>query len=315
MKRIASAAAMTRVRAVRLTWSACAAWLELADEEDDDALEDEEGRAQRGQERAAAGPLQHPHRHLLDPQPLAHRQLQRLDLGEVGRVVLAEQRHHAAVGGAHAAGRVGEALAGRQGEEQAEDVDADLAGEGRLVVLALELGARQRLGLLRITGADHEVGAVGLHLGKDPRDLGGRMLAVGVQVGTEVVALAQRVEVAGLQRRAEALVEGQRRDQHAGRLGPRRGRVGRPVVDDEDVGAGQVGADVGDHGVDRRLLVPGRDEDESPHGEGGDCSMGSGHGSRPQPFCEDCVRDSSWRAATRIPGRSPKLHASECASG
>ena len=54
--------------------------------------------------------------------PCAHRPLQRLDLGEVGRVAVAEQRHHPAVGGAHAAGRVGEALPGGEAEEEAEDV-------------------------------------------------------------------------------------------------------------------------------------------------------------------------------------------------
>ena len=288
MKRIASAAAMIRVCAVRLTWSACAARivsalivpspprarrsslrlgvarLELADQDHDQALEDEEGRAQRGEERGAAGPLEHPHRHLLDPQSLAHRQLQRLDLGEVGRVVLAEELHHPAVGGAHAAGRVGEALAGRQGEEDAEDVDPDPPGPGRAVVLALGLGAGQRLGLLRVARADHQVGAVGFDLGQEARHLGGRVLAVGVEVGAAVVALAQRPEVAGLQRRAEPLVEGHRRDQDAGGARPLGGRVGRAVVDDEDVGRGQVGADVGDHRVDRGLLVPGRDEDESP---------------------------------------------------
>ena len=207
--------------------------LELADQQHDEALEDEEGRAQRGQEGAAAGPLQHPHRHLLDPQPLAHRQLQRLDLGEVGRVVLAEQAHHPAVGGAHAAGRVGEALARRQGQEEAEDAGADPPREGRLVVVALGL----RCVRVAVARADHQVGAVGFDLLQQARDLGGRVLAVGVEVGAEVVALAQRVEVAGLQRRAEPLVEGQGGDEDARLARPRRGRVGRAVVDDEDVGA------------------------------------------------------------------------------
>ena len=91
------------------------------------------------------------------------------------------------------------------------------------------------------------------------------MLAVGVEVGAAVVALAQRVEVAGLQGRAEPLVEGQRGDQRAGLARPRGGRVGRAVVDDEQVGPGHVLADVADHLGDRGLLVPGRNEDESSH--------------------------------------------------
>jgi hypothetical protein len=60
-----------------------------------------------------------------------------------------------------------------------------------------------------VAGADHQVGAVGGHLGEQAGDLLGRVLAVGVEVGAGVVAVTQRVEVAGLQRRPEALVEGQ----------------------------------------------------------------------------------------------------------
>ena len=91
------------------------------------------------------------------------------------------------------------------------------------------------------------------------------MLPVGVEVGAEVIALAQRVEVAGLQRRSQALVEGQRGDGGARLAGPRGGLVGRAVVDDEHVGAGQALAHVGDHGGDRVGLVPGGDEDQRPH--------------------------------------------------
>ena len=106
---------------------------------------------------------------------------------------------------------------------------------------------------------------VGFDLVQQPRDLDRRMLAVGVEVGAAVVALAQGVEVAGLQRRPQALVEGQGGDEDAALAGARRGRVGRAVVDDEDVGAGDVLAHVGDDGGQRGLLVPGGDEDESPH--------------------------------------------------
>ncbi len=38
------------------------------------------------------------------------------------------------------------------------------------------------------------------------------MLAVGVQVGTGLVALTQRIEISGLECRAQALVEGKRGD-------------------------------------------------------------------------------------------------------
>ena len=197
--------------------------------------------------------------------PCAHRELQRLDLGEVGRVVLAEQRHHPPVRRPHAARRVGEALPRRQGEEEAEDAGPDPPRERRLVVVASSGLAPPPPAAVAVARADHQVGAVGVDLLQQPRHLGRRVLAVGVEVRAEVVALAQRVEVAGLQRRPEALVEGQRGDQRAGLARPRRGRVGRAVVDDEHVGPGQALAHVGDHLRDRGLLVPGRDEDQRPH--------------------------------------------------
>ena len=168
MKARASTAAMIRVCEVRWTLGSVAASAsaahrsastcarpELPDHQHDQPLEDEEGRAQRGQEGGPAGALQHPHRHLLDPQALAHGELQRLDLGEVGRVALAEQRHHPPVRRPHAAGRVGEALPRRQGEEEAEDAGADPPRERRLVVVALGFAG------FAVARADHQVGAVG----------------------------------------------------------------------------------------------------------------------------------------------------------
>ena len=230
MKKIAITAATIRVCEVRWTWvvspaasgqgphrsaSACRGrnW---PTSRTTTPLKMKKAERTRGEEGAAAGPLQHPHRHLLDPQPLAHRQLQRLDLGEVGRVVLAEQRHHPAVGRPHAAGRVGEALPRRQGEEEAEDAGPDPPREGRPVVVAWPTTAPDRGSASRSPGRRGR-----LHLGEQARHLLGRVLAVGVEVGAGVVALAQRVEVAGLQRRAEALVEGQGGDQGAGLARPR----------------------------------------------------------------------------------------------
>jgi len=106
---------------------------------------------------------------------------------------------------------------------------------------------------------------VGLDLRQQARHLCRRVLAVGVEVGAAVVALAQGIEVARLQRRAEPLVEGEGGDEDAALARPRRRRVGRAVVDDEDVGPWEVLADVGDDRGDRGLLVPGRDEDKSSH--------------------------------------------------
>ena len=232
---------------------------ELTDGEDDQALEDEEGGAQRREEGATPRPGQHPHRELLDPQPLADRELQRLDLREVRRVALPEQRHHPPVGGSHAAGRVGESLSGRGAEEEAEDVRADPPGDRRTVVLA----ARRRG--IAVAGADHQVGPVFGDLLEQPHHLDRRVLAVGVEVGAEVIAVAQGVQVAGLKRRPESLVEGQRCDDRPGLAGELGGGVLGAVVDHEDVGVGEAAVDPGDDGRDRALLVQRRDEDERSH--------------------------------------------------
>ncbi len=276
MKTIAIAAARIRVCEVRWTFGSCAAassdrvhrsastrrgrnWPTSSTIS---ALEDEEGRAQRRQEGAAAGPLQHPHRHLLHPQPLPHRQLQRLDLGEVRRVVLAEQRHHPPVGRPHPARRVGEALPRRQRQEEAEDAGADPPRDRRPVVVALRL----RRAALAVARPDHQVGPPRRHLLQQPRHLRRRVLAVGVEVGAAVVALAQRVEVAGLQRRPQPLVEGQRGDERARLARPRarsrRSSRRRPRARRRP---GRCLAHVPDHLRDRVLLVPGRDEDQRSH--------------------------------------------------
>ncbi len=84
-------------------------------------------------------------------------------------------------------------------------------------------------------------------------------------MGTEVVALAPRMQVAGLQGGAEPLVEGQRRDQGTGRARLCSRLISRAVVDHKHVCCGHVLAHVGDHGGDGALLVPGWDEDQCPH--------------------------------------------------
>ena len=66
------------------------------------------------------------------------------------------------------------------------------------------------------------------------------MLAVGVDLHRDVVAVAQRVAVAGAHGAADAEVEGQPAHQRAGGRGPLGGGVAGAVVDDEDVDAGQA---------------------------------------------------------------------------
>jgi hypothetical protein len=126
-----------------------------------------------------------------------------------------------------------------------------------------------------VTRPDHQVGAVGDDLVEQADDLLRWVLAVGVEVGAGVVAVAERVEVAGLQRRPQALVEGQRGDHRARLARPLGGGVAGAVVDDEHVGLGQRLPHPGDHRGDRGLLVPGGDEDERPHGSILPCGHGN----------------------------------------
>src|SRR2546423_224939 len=103
MKAIARIAAMIRACEVRRTTGSAAirpaitsALLadprpELPDQQHDQGLEDVVGGADRSEEGAALGAREHPHRQLLDPQALKHGALHGLDLGELGRISLAEQ--------------------------------------------------------------------------------------------------------------------------------------------------------------------------------------------------------------------------------
>ena len=65
-------------------------------------------------------------------------------------------------------------------------------------------------------GADHDVG--GVEPLEQPREVARVVLAVGVDLHRDVVAVAQGVAVAGAHRAAHAEVEGQRADRRAGRL-------------------------------------------------------------------------------------------------
>ncbi len=109
----------------------------------------------------------------------------------------------------------------------------------------------------------------------EPRDETGEVahvvLAVAVDLDHDVVAVAQRVRVARAHGPADP--EGERQGEHdgPGRGGDGGGRVARVVVDDHDVGTGDVGVHGGHDLTDAGRLVECGDHDEqSTRGAGAD---------------------------------------------
>ena len=108
-------------------------------------------------------------------------------------------------------------------------------------------------------------GDVGVSLPNDlekARQLVHGMLAVGVDPADVRVRIRLRVGVAGGDPLLQPTVLSER--EHFGSVRARHGGrpVRRAVVDDEDVGLRQPGAQLVEHGREIRLLVPGGDEDE-----------------------------------------------------
>jgi hypothetical protein len=158
---------------------------------------------------------------------------------------------------AEAALGIGDVLAHDAGEEGGhEPVDeAAEAGHGGDVAHAV---------------ADED-GAVGAFVGlQEGGDVGGGVLAVGVEGDGEIVAVFAGVVEAGLEGGALALVVDVLEDGGAGFGGDLGGVVGGAVVDDDHVGA--VVEDFADDGADVLLLLVGGDEDAGFQG-------GLGHGS------------------------------------
>ena len=90
------------------------------------------------------------------------------------------------------------------------------------------------------------------------------MLAVGVDLDGDVVAVAHRVSVTRAHGTADTEVERQSAHQGPGHPRPLGGPVDRPVVNDQDVETGVGLANFGQgrhHGV---LLVPRGNDDQDP---------------------------------------------------
>ena len=193
----------------------------------------------------------HPHRHLVDPQPVRVQHQDRLDLGVVVRVVAREQLDPAPVRHPEAGGRIADPLAADRGQDDREDQVADPAAERHLVAGIAAVAA----------AADHvRLVARGLELGQQIAQVGGLVLAVSVDLGGDVVGVPERVLEAGLHRAADPGVEGMAQDDRAAVLGLGRGLVGRAVVDHHDVEVGGVAADLAHHAAHHPLLVVGGDD-------------------------------------------------------
>jgi hypothetical protein len=108
---------------------------------------------------------------------------------------------------------VREALAVDAAHRPPEDVDPEAAERA-----GAELGAGD-VALLREAAPDNQVGPVAPGRLEDAGQLGGRVLAVGVEMGEVGEAVVSGVPIAGLQSGPEADVEGEDRHFHAGDAG------------------------------------------------------------------------------------------------
>ena len=228
----------------------------------------------------------------------------RLDLRVVVRVVGCEQADAEPVHGPEARGRVGDALAHDHRDECREDPDSDPAAEGASVVAVSDEA-----------GADDHVRAPVDDRLQQRRDLVRIVLAVAVDLHGEVEAVLERVLVAGLDRAADPEVEGEPDDPRARLGGEPGGRVGRAVVDDEDLEFRVDRADLAHDGGDRAGLVVRRHDRQPAHSGGAALAPAAPRaaGAVPGESCK-AVEPSGWiRRPTRT--RSPARSASAAVPG
>jgi hypothetical protein len=163
--------------------------------------------------------------------------------GVVFGIPVGEGVDDALVGGAEAAGAVGDVFAGHGADEAAQDPAAEEAGD-TLAVLA---------GFFK-AGADDQVGVGVDEVVDEAKDFGGAVLAVAVNLDGDIVTVAGGVAVAGLHGPADAEVEGEA-DDGSTRGDLLDGVVGGAVVDDQDVKIREGAVQVADELADGFALV------------------------------------------------------------
>src|SRR6185369_13080631 len=170
-------------------------------------------------------PAAHQHRHLHDAQPASGRRDDRFHLGVVVGVVAGEQLDGLLAVAAETGGGVLDGVTGEKLDQAVKDPGAEPAGDPHLV--AAGQGAR----------ADDQVGLAPPDQLGDLEDLVAAVLAVAVELDGEVVApLAGELE-AGLDRAADAQVEGVGNHVRAQLFGHQGGVVARAVVHHQQVAA------------------------------------------------------------------------------
>jgi hypothetical protein len=206
--------------------------------------------------------LAHAHRELGDFKTGAVQQQNGLRLGIIFGVPMRESVDDFFVGGAEAGGTVGDEQAAEHVEDGFEQPRAEAAHDRLVIMPGLEKAR-----------ADDEVAIAAGEVIDEFDDFGRAVLSVAVDLDGDVVAVQCGVAVAGLHRAANAEVEGQR-DDDGGRGDAFGGVVGRAIIDDEDVVAGQSAGEAVDESVDRSALIE-RGNDREAAKFGGGCGHGT----------------------------------------
>ena len=179
---------------------------QLAREQREADRDDQLDGAAAAERRLAVLALAHVHRHLDQPELGVGDADERLDLRRLAHVVVGEQRERVAVDRVQPARAVGDRLAEPQAHEQPQQRRADDPLRRGLVALAVAAGVRQE------ARADRDVALARAHELEHPGELGGGMLAVGVEPPAVVVAAHERLAIALGDPRAQPAVLAERHD-------------------------------------------------------------------------------------------------------
>ena len=205
--------------------------------------------------RLAARALAHVHGDLLDPQPFRLQSQQRLDLGRAAHIGPRQHGHRLRVDGGHAARRIVEPPAEPHVHRLLQQADAEAPARRRQVAV----------GVVSVAGrearADGDVADIRADELEQARQLGRRVLAVGVDPAAERVTALVCLAIAGGDSRPQPAVLPERDDDCAGLA--RRPRPCRRSSRRRSRARRRRAAPLASSASTRRqvlLLVPGGDE-------------------------------------------------------